>query len=132
MFNDFKEDTKSNVRATWNVAWWVVVTGVILLVITLAGLAFTPTFRNLWIKMFRSSNQYVTTKQTLLFELMDEHERLETKIVELSASDDYNPLVNALRGQQKSIIDRMNREVDLLRPDQVPLVIRSFLLERGD
>lgn len=131
MYRNIKEDVKTNARMTLSVGWWIAVVVAFMAICSAAYLIAMPTFRNWWIKSFRSSNQYVTTKQTLLFTLYDEYERVETEIAELSTDESNSTLIEALRGQQKSILLRMRQEASLLQPDQVPYTIKTFLSEKG-
>lgn len=123
MWNDFKE----NVVALFGVSFWVVFIVVLLLITTLGSLALVPTFHNLWIKGFRSSNEYVTTKQTLLYNLVDEYNELEVEIQELQNVENSGNIISAKKGQQEALYNRIKNESRLLQEDQVPYEIKRFL-----
>lgn len=119
----FKEHVILGITVTgWTVFIFVLFGGLIF-----GGLLLTPTFHNLWIKQFRSSNEYVTTKQTLLFRLVNEYEKLEAQITELETTTGNEKYISAKRGQQQVLLDRINNEASLLQTDQVPHKVKQFL-----
>lgn len=118
---------KEHVILGITVTGWTIFVFVLIGAMVFGGLLLTPTFHNLWIKQFRSSNEYVTTKQTLLFRLVNEYEKLEAQITELQTTEGNDQFITAKRGQQKALLDRINNESSLLQADQVPYEVKRFL-----
>jgi len=127
MFNRIGNDFKENTILSCGVGFWLVLIIAGVLALILGSLALNPTFHNLWIKGFRSSNEYVTTKQTLLFNLVDEYNKLEADIQELQTVENSDNIISAKRGQQIALYNRIKNESRLLNPDQVPYEINQFL-----
>ncbi len=100
------------------------------LFIVLLLLLLTPQFHNLWIKGFRSSNEYNTTKISVLYQYKQDYEKLDAEIAE------YNPdnpsdlkVITAKKAQQIAILDRIEKEMGLMEPSQVPAEIKYFVKE---
>ncbi len=122
-----REWIKENIYMGSTVGCWWIFAGVMLLLTVLVGLALTPTFHNLWIKAFRSSNEYVTTKQTVLIQYVQDYYKTDAKIADLSTNPDNEAIVKSLKGQQISTVNMIRQQAGLLMPDQVPPDVVRFL-----
>lgn len=111
----------------FNIGCWWIFTMVLIIATLGVLLALTPTFHNWWIKAFRSSNEYVTTKQTVLLQYVQDYYKTDAKIAELSTNPDNAALVMSLKGQQISTVNMIRQQSNLLQPDQIPPEVARFL-----
>lgn len=86
------------------------------------------TMRNLETEAIRNSNQYVQTKQDLLFKLMDDYTQLESEVIILQAQGGQDELISAKRGQMIATLTRMHDEAGLIDADKIPAEVARFLL----
>jgi hypothetical protein len=111
------------------VSLWIVGLVVLVLMLSLLWLGLRPTLNNLWLSGHRTTNEYVSTGETMLFKYKNNYERLEVKIAELGAD---SPIVPALRGQQKSILEEMIVQASKMHDAgaPVPPSIQTFITEK--
>lgn len=127
MFKQIFRSAKDEAPAAVAVARWAIFLFLLIVALTAVYLWLWPGLRDMWYQGFRSSNEYITTKQNLLFNLMEKHEELEAEIAVYQTNPENTAVVAAMRGQQEALVDRMEREAALLKPDQVPAEIVLFL-----
>lgn len=123
--------TKQEIKATagiWTrITIWSIFGLALIVLLYYLGLTAWPALRDKWFSGWRSSNEYITTQQTLLIDLKLQYEKLDTKIAELDTSPQNDALVKSMRGQQIGIVDRMKQAASTIDDDQIPYEVRLFL-----
>ena len=121
--DSFEDDMLSGMR--WFGAWWFWVA--VLVLATAAGSYYVwPWFANRETEVTRQSNQYITTKQSALRTMKLSYDELEVQIATLSNSSSNSGIIISMRVQQRSLVDQMKQEADLI-PGHVPQDIAEFL-----
>jgi tRNA A22 N-methylase len=98
---------------------------VIMALFSVGYLVLRPALNNLWLKGHRTTNEYVTTKETVLFKYKASYERLD---VEIAKSEDPG-VITAYRGQQKAMLEQMIYDASMLNEAgaEVPSAITTFI-----
>jgi hypothetical protein len=105
---------------------WFILSALLIIGITFGWLFLLKPAMDLQTHAYRSSYQYVNTKQNLMLNLITQYDDLESDIAATTNSD----LIQAKRNQQIAIIDRIANEAALIPADQVPAVVTQFLHDR--
>lgn len=75
-------------------------------------------------KGLEHSYTYVQTKKELLITLVQQYKQVESQQALNKGDPD---VVSTLEGQKKAIVNRMRSEAGLLRPEEVPDMVRPYL-----
>lgn len=112
-----RRTVKEYFKLTGLLAYWWAVLIVLVILGSLIWLAFAPTYNNLAIKQFRTTNQYQSSKEQLLFKLVAEYEELAAENKPITI------------GQREALVDRIHFEADMLKDagGTIPTPIVAFL-----
>ena len=89
-----------------------------------AGLVVSVPLQNKKTEVTRSTNQYVTTKQTELMSFLIQYQSIEVKIAASKGDADTQ---QAYQSQATAILNQMRSEAATLRPDQVPSSVSAII-----
>ncbi len=124
-----KEDAGLVVKVLLGVAFALIVIGVVVYLIGNAvGHGTQAVWNEMDTKATQNSFEYVQTKKTLLLQLKEDYNKLA---VQIQQNKDDAKLVAEFQSQQASILQRMRSEVALIKTDQVPDEVKTFLATHG-
>jgi hypothetical protein len=128
MFKEMKDGVKEDIVVGSRLGCWITASAAIVVVLSIISVLLWPVLNNLWIKGFRTTNEYRSTKEALLYQLKAQYEKNDVKIAELGKDSEQS---KAIKGQQIAILDRMEKEMSLLSnagsvvPSDVSMFVRS-------
>ena len=120
----------SDLRAGINWAFWIplaMVSAIIIGMVMYYGVL--PTIYNQETKAVRNSNQYITSKQDLMLNLINEYYELESDISELKGQPNTKSIIDGKKHQQVVIIVRVQSEANKLQAQYIPETVSEFLQE---
>jgi DNA-binding helix-hairpin-helix protein with protein kinase domain len=128
-----KETREASAFVTFITVWWWALILILGILGTAVYLLLWPTYNNLWIKGYRTTNEYQTTKADLIYKLIDQYNRNEVKIAEIKSDPNNAEVVRSITGQQIGLLTRIRKEAQLLKDAGaiVPQGVQDFLFAHG-
>jgi hypothetical protein len=115
---------KEELKEMSQIARWSLFGLLLVIVGSFIYLSAWPHLRDKWFSGWRSSNEYITTQQTLLLKLVSEYNKLEVDEQKYSNSSE---VVSTIQGQRTAILERIRQEASKLDIEQVPQSVQEFL-----
>lgn len=125
--DELNKVSKEVPNTVWTIFKWslFVVAAIAILVFIAQSLGLISI--NIQREITQHSQQYVETKVNLLNKLHSDWLQLAVEIIEMKASKGNEEIIAAKVAQQKSIVQRMKTEVDMIPSSQVPNNVQIFL-----